>query len=80
MAKQRVRFTFPPELVTQPVIYNLGREYNVVTNIRRANVTADEGWVILELEGDIQDIERGIAYVLEQGVRVDPVEGDFLAG
>lgn len=80
MAKQRVKFTFPPALVTQPLIYHLGKNFNVITNIRRANVTAEEGWVILELEGDIKDIEAGIAYVIDQGVQVDPVEGDFLAG
>ncbi|MDA8187930.1 MAG: NIL domain-containing protein [Dehalococcoidales bacterium] len=80
MAKQRVKFTFPPELVKEPLIYSLGKEYNVVTNIRRANVTVDEGWVILELEGDLTDIERGISYVVAQGVQVDPIDGDVLAG
>ncbi len=80
MAKQRMKFTFPPSLVTQPIIYELSKRFNVVTNIRRANVTADEGWVILELEGDITDIENSIAYVVSEGVQVDPVEGDFLAG
>lgn len=80
MAKQRVKFTFPPDLITEPVIYSLGKEFNVITNIRRANVTAEEGWVILELEGTPVDIERGIAYVISRGVRVDPVEGDVFAG
>ena len=36
--KERVRFTFPPELVTRPVIWELARRFNVVTNIRRADV------------------------------------------
>ena len=36
MAKRRVRFTFPTPLVTQPVIYNLGHDFKIVTNIRRA--------------------------------------------
>ena len=80
MTKQRVKFTFPPELVKEPIIYVLGKEYNVVTNIRRANVTADEGWVILELEGDPKDIEKSISYVLALGVQVDPIDGDVLAG
>lgn len=80
MAKRRVKFTFPPDLITEPVIYRLGKEFEVVTNIRRANVNEQEGWVILELEGEPQDIDGGIAYVISQGVRVDPVEGDFVAG
>lgn len=80
MAKRRVMFTFPPELITEPVIYNLGRQFNVVTNIRRADVTEDRGWVVLELEGNDDDIERGIAWVTDKGVRVDPVGGDAVAG
>lgn len=80
MPKQRVKFTFPPDLVTQPVIYNMGKEYHVVTNIRRANVTRDRGWVILEISGDDDEIERAIAWAKNQGVRVDPIEGDAIAG
>jgi ABC-type methionine transport system ATPase subunit len=80
MAKQRVKFTFPPELITQPLIYNMGRQFDVVTNIRRANVTRDRGWVILEISGDAPEIERAINWAIAQGVRVDPIEGDIVAG
>jgi len=80
MAKQRVKFTFPQELITLPVIYELGKNFNLVTNIRRADVTDDRGWVVLELDGDLQEIERGIQWVTSKGVRVDPVEGDIVEG
>lgn len=80
MAKQRVKFTFPPELIKEPVIWKLGRQFDLVTNIRRADVTEDRGWVVLEIEGDIGEIERGIQWVTEQGVRVDPVPGDIIEG
>ena len=80
MAKQRVKFTFPPPLVTQPLIYRMGKEFDVVTNIRRANVTHDRGWVVLELEGEADDLERAINWMVEQGVRVDPIEGDLVEG
>jgi hypothetical protein len=80
MAKQRVKFTFPPNLITQPVIYNMGRQFDVVTNIRRANVTRDRGWVILEISGDVPEIERAVNWATSQGVRVDPIEGDIVAG
>ena len=49
MAKQRVKFTFPPHLIQEPIIWRLGRQFDLVTNIRRADVTEDRGWVILEL-------------------------------
>ena len=80
MAKQRVKFTFPTELIREPIIWKLGREFNVVTNVRRADVTDDRGWVVLELSGEMVEIERGIQWVVEQGVRVDPVPGDIVEG
>ncbi len=80
MAKQRVKFTFPTELIREPIIWKLGREFNVVTNVRRADVTDDRGWVVLELSGEMSEIERGIQWVVEQGVRVDPVPGDIVEG
>ena len=73
MAKKRVIFTFPPELIREPIIYNFGREFGVVTNILRADVSGDMGWVELELEGEEEAIEQGIAWVTTKGVRVEPV-------
>ena len=80
MVKRRVKFTFQQELVTEAVIYELGRKFDIVTNIRRADVRENTGWVILELEGDEDEITRGIDWVIESGVRVDPIGGDVLEG
>lgn len=80
MAKTQVMFTFPQELIREPVIYSLGQQFKIVTNIRRADVTENRGWVVLELEGEEKDIEQGIAWVTSKGVRVDPVVGDVVEG
>ncbi len=80
MAKQRVKFTFAEELIKEPIIWQLGRDFDLVTNIRRADVTEDRGWVVLELEGEMEEIERGVNWVVERGVRVDPVAGDIVEG
>ena len=80
IVKHRVKFTFPKDLVQEPVIYLLGKEFEVVTNIRRAEVAEDRGWVVLELEGDEGAIERGLEWVKQRGVRVDPVGGDVVEG
>ncbi len=80
MVKRRVMFTFPPELIREPIIYNLGHQFNIITNIRRADVSEDKGWVVLEMEGEEKDIEQGIAWVTSKGVRVDPVIGDIVEG
>jgi len=80
MVKRQVMFTFPQELIKEPIIYNLGHKFKVVTNIRRADVSEDKGWVVLELEGEEKEIEQGIAWVTSTGVRVDPVVGDIVEG
>ena len=80
MTKRRVMFTFPPDLVKEPIIHNLGQQFNVITNIHRADVSEDKGWVVLELEGEENDIDQGIAWVTSKGVRVDPVIGDIVEG
>ena len=80
MVKRRVKFTFPTPLITEPVIYELGHRYKVVTNIRRADVREDMGWVVLELEGEEEEIDRGLEWMTAEGVRVDPVSGDVIEG
>ncbi len=80
MVKRQVMFTFPEELIREPIIYNLGQQFKVVTNIRRADVSESRGWVVLELEGEEEDIEQGIAWVTSKGVRIDPIIGDIVEG
>ena len=78
MVKRKAKFTFPTNLITEPLIFNLGRNFNVITNIRRADVREDVGWVILEIEGDESEIEAGLEWVNSMGVRIDSVSGDVL--
>ena len=80
MAKQRVKFTFSTNMILRPIIYELGQKFQVVTNIRRANVQEDMGWVVLEVEGTDEEIQQGVEWVSSQGVRVDPVVGDVIEG
>ena len=81
MARRPVRFTFNPELIREPLIYRLGREFEVVTNIRMADVDERVGWVVLELEGEPGEIARAVAWAEAQGVRVDPATlGDVVEG
>jgi len=80
MAIKRVRFTFPEERIKEPVIYQLGHEFRVVTNVRMADVDEKTGWVLLEIDGDPGEIDRAIAWAQAKGVRVDPVAGDIVEG
>ena len=77
MAKRQMKLTFPPEMVTEPVIFNLGRDFKIVTSIRRADIVGEWGWVVLDLEGSDEDIERGLAWVTAKGVEVEKVDGEL---
>jgi L-aspartate semialdehyde sulfurtransferase ferredoxin len=70
--KKRLMFTYPPELIREPILYNLGEQFNVVTNIESADIAEDRGWMVLELEGEEDDIEQGIAWATSKGMRIDP--------
>ncbi|MCY4652364.1 MAG: NIL domain-containing protein, partial [Dehalococcoidia bacterium] len=79
-ATRRVKFTFPTKLVTEPIIYELGHRFKLVTNIRLADVREDMGWVVLELVGAEEEVANGLEWVASAGVRVDPVSGDVIQG
>ena len=73
MTKRWVTLSFTQEAIAEPIIYNLGQQFNLVTNILQAHLTEDRGWIALELKGKDTDIEAGIAWVISKGVRVDPI-------
>jgi hypothetical protein len=74
--KRRLMFTYTAELIREPVIYNLGEQFNIITNIHEANIAEDRGWVILDMEGEAEDIEEGIAWATSRGMRVEPAGED----
>ncbi|MCY3695092.1 MAG: FeS-binding protein [Chloroflexi bacterium] len=78
MASVRLKLTFPEELITEPIVYLVSRDFELVSNIRRADVREHIGWMVLSLEGDEDNIDAGIAWMQSRGVIVDPVEGDIV--
>jgi len=60
MAKRQVTFSFPEELLGEPIIYTIGQQFRVTTNIRQAEISEIKGWVKLELEGEEGDIDEFI--------------------
>jgi molybdopterin synthase sulfur carrier subunit len=77
-AKRRVTLFFPPERIKEPVIYNIGQHYRLVTNIRSANVSEQVGWVTLEIDGEEEEYTKALRYLNEVGVTVKPVERDVI--
>ncbi len=75
----RVKLTFPEELIREPVIARMVREFDVMPNIRRANVEEHVGWIVCELAGVERAVDAAIAWLRELGVQVDRL-GDVVEG
>ena len=74
---KRVVLHFPRNLVDQPIIYHLVRDYNLVFNILKASVTPkEEGLLVVELSGEKKDYNKGIQYLAEVGVEIQPLSRD----
>lgn len=75
----RLRLTFPPALIQEPILYRLVKDFDIVINIRRADVKADYGWVVLELDAPEEaTLQRGVKWLKSKGVQVDPIERDVV--
>lgn len=78
MAKRIIKLTFPQDLIKKPVTYLMAKKYDIVPNIRRARVTETVGEIVLELEGEEGNLEKGLEYLKKHNVKVEPVVGDII--
>ena len=78
MATRKVMLKYPEHLIQEAVLFKMVRQFDVMPNIRRARVTDTVGEIALELEGSPENLERGVAFLKEQGVQVEPLEGDIV--
>jgi hypothetical protein len=72
--QQRLWLMYPPKLIKQPFIWEVGHKFKVVTNIRQASVTDEIGIVCLELDGARSEVDAAIKWLEKNGVNVEPVE------
>jgi hypothetical protein len=56
----------------------MAKKYDIIPNIRRARITDTVGELVLELEGEEKNIEKGITHLVKLGVDVKPIEGDIV--
>ncbi len=56
------------EMARLPLIWRLGRKFNVVTNVRAARATPDFAVVALDVEGSTQEVEQATSYLRALGV------------
>ena len=78
MGKKRVVLTFPHELLDKPITYHLIKDYDLIVNLLRVKITPnEEGVMVIEIEGDDNKLEDGIAYLKKTGVAIDSLIEDI---
>jgi L-aspartate semialdehyde sulfurtransferase ferredoxin len=77
--KKRVTLTFPQNSVNMPITYRLAKDFNIAANIIRAQVAPNQiGKLVLELSGDIDQLEAAIDWVQTQGIIVSLASREIL--
>ena len=73
----RLQLIYPENLVKEPVLCMVCKNFDVVLNIRTAKVTQDTGVLTVEIDGEAEEIEKAIEFIKERGVDVQPIEGQI---
>ena len=71
--------TFEGGKQNEPCLWKMTRKYpDVVFDIRQASVQKDIGVMAVLFEGEDAQVDDALEYLLQLGVKVDPVEGGSL--
>lgn len=77
--KKRVTLTFPKRNVQIPITYRLAKDFNVAANIIRAQIAPNQiGKVVVELLGDIDELEAAIEWMRSQDITVSLASREIL--
>ncbi|NEP16201.1 MAG: 4Fe-4S dicluster domain-containing protein [Leptolyngbya sp. SIO4C1] len=77
--KKRVTLTFPKRSVHMPITYRLAKDFNVAANIIRAQVAPNQiGKLVVELSGDIDQLDEAIEWMKVQGIGVSLASREIL--
>jgi len=76
--KEKFYLTYPPSLIKEPILYLLVKKFDIVPNIRGANVSNDMGLIALEVEGAQGEIDRAVEWLRGQGITVEPIEKNVI--
>ncbi|MFH0774324.1 MAG: NIL domain-containing protein [bacterium] len=75
--KKRVVLTFLKETVEKPITYHLIKEYDLMVNILSAKVEPnEEGRLVVEISGENENLNKGMTYLKDLGVVVQPLASD----
>jgi L-aspartate semialdehyde sulfurtransferase ferredoxin len=69
--KKKFYLTFPKQLVDQPVLYQVGHKFEVITNIKGASVSDGAGLLAIEMSGEDEEIERAIKWLESKNIKIE---------
>jgi ABC-type methionine transport system ATPase subunit len=78
MVRDRIYLTFPKELIKEPILCSLAKQFDIVFNIRGSTVTAEMGLVALEIDGKQSEVEKAVNWLKQKGVIVEPIEKNVI--
>ncbi|NEQ33172.1 MAG: 4Fe-4S dicluster domain-containing protein [Leptolyngbya sp. SIO4C5] len=77
--KKRLTLTFPKRSVHMPITYRLAKDFNVAANIIRAQVAPNQiGKLVVELSGDIDQLNEAIEWLQVQGIGLSSSNREIL--
>ncbi len=78
MQKKKVVLTFPYKLINEPITYHLIKNYDLKVNILRARINPrEEGRLMIEIGGEEKSLEKGMNYLKDLGVELEPLAQDI---
>ena len=79
MKSKKIVLHFPKEIWDQPLVCDLAKKFDLTFNIVKAAVTPrEEGLVVLELTGTESQYRKGVKYLREEGVKIEPLSKDVV--
>ena len=76
--KRRLTLHFPREAVHQPITYRLAVDFDVAAKILRAQIAPNQsGSMVVELSGDIDELDAAEAWLERQGLGLKRAPGEI---
>ncbi len=72
--KVKAKLIYPPELVDEPILWSLIREFNFIVNIRKAEVKPGSAWLEIDIEGAGEEVKKGFEWLKAKGIKVEILE------
>jgi len=76
---KKIVLRFPRRLVERAIVSKLVRDYSLDFNILKASITPEEeGLMVLELNGEQTNYDKGIKYLTGSGVKIQSLSQDVM--